>query len=87
MLVAAKCLDLTVEANNIVRSATVDLSSFALRRVDDTVGPGILLIWLRVSLCRGITSIQEPAFEVRPSPRFGSLCRVILGNMSWISCR
>lgn len=72
---------LTVEASSVV------LVCFAFCHVDATVGPWIPLVWLRVSLCYWISSVQEPAFEVRTSPGFGSLCRVILGNMSWIPFR
>lgn len=69
-------------------SATVDLSCFALCYVDASVGPWIPLVWLRASLCYRVSSVQEPAFEVRPSPRFGSLGRrLILGSMSWLPFR
>lgn len=78
MLVSVEYLDLCI--------VTAETSSVVLVccLVDAGAGPWVPLLWLRVCLCYHVHSVQDPASH---SPHFGSLCWVILGNMSWIPFR
>lgn len=47
-------------------SAMAGMSCFGLCHMDAMVGPWIPLVWLKMSLCYSISSVQERAFEVHP---------------------
>lgn len=47
-------------------SAMAGVFCFGLCHMDAMAGPWTPLVWLKVSLCYSISSVQERAFEVGP---------------------